>query len=344
MMPFADSAVSAGLSYVKSSWLALVQMAPYLLLGFAVAGVMSVLLPTAWVARHLGGRTGWGIVKASLFGIPLPLCSCGVIPVAAQLRRSGASRGAMAAFLMSTPQTGVDSWLVTYGLLGPIFAIFRPLAALVSGVACGWLVQWADRHVPPDLPPPVPHASSARSPAWRRMLKHGFVLLPSDLSRPLLVGLLVSGGINLWVPPDFFSAALGSGSVGPLVSILAMIAIGVPLYVCSTASVPIGAALLAAGIPPGAVLAFLITGPATNAATIVALVSMLGRRSATIYLASLVITAIAAGLVLDRIMPGSAVAAIREACRHGDAIPPVHHFFAVTLLGLLVLPLLRRRK
>ncbi|MCD6416654.1 MAG: permease [Planctomycetes bacterium] len=297
------------LSFVEGFWAVLGEMAPFLLFGFLMAGALYVLISARAVERHLGGKGMLPVVKAAVFGIPLPLCSCGVIPVAASLRRHGASRGATAAFIIATPQTGVDSILVTFSLLGGVFAAFRPLAALVSGIIGGWLVGSAGGAR--DSEPPSARAGGEDS--YRagegtggralRALRYGFVSLPRDIARPLVLGLVIAGAISAIVPDDYFSGLLGGG-IGQMV---VMMLIGIPLYVCATASVPVAASLIAKGISPGAALVFLMTGPATNAATVATVWKIMGRRSALIYLATVALAALASGLALNYIMASGSV-------------------------------------
>jgi uncharacterized membrane protein YraQ (UPF0718 family)/copper chaperone CopZ len=288
---------------VRESWLVLGQMAPYLLLGFLVAGVLSVCASPALVERHLGHPGLGSVLKASLLGVPLPLCSCGVIPVSASIYRHGASRAATTAFLLSTPQTGVDSIAVTYGLLGPVFAIYRPIAALITGLVGGGLVQlldnpWRHNPMPPAANAPCQAAccapSAPRHPLLRA-LSYGLMTLPRDIGGALMVGILIAGAIAALVPQDQLAAYIGGG----VVSILLMMAVGVPIYVCATASVPIAVGFIHMGASPGAALAFLIAGPATNAATITTVWKLLGRRTAAIYLLTITASAVACGLLLN---------------------------------------------
>jgi len=282
-------------------------MSPYLLFGFLAAGLLSVLIPARMVERHLGGRGIWPVVKASALGAPLPLCSCGVIPVAASLRRHGASKGATTAFLLSTPQTGVDSIMVTLSLLGPVFAIFRPLAALVTGFLGGGLVNAIDSPLgngKEEIEPCQEDCCAPRDNSSKlvRALRYGFATLPADIGKPLLVGLIIAGLISASIPDNFFAEHLslhtGLGAVGAM---FVMMLFGIPMYVCATASAPIAAALMAKGVPPGAALVFLLTGPATNAAAIATIGKVMGRRTAAIYLATVAVTALASGLVLNGI-------------------------------------------
>ncbi len=318
-------------------WHTLCAMAPYLLFGFAAAGVLSVVVSPEKVRRHLGGRGFWPVLKATLFGIPLPLCSCSVIPVTISLRKHGAGKGAAVAFLLSTPETGVDSILVTYGLLGPVFAVVRPLAALVNGLVGGSLVEWLDPADPVAPTPPCEDecCSGSHRPALVRMLHHAFVALPRDIAGSLMAGLVVAGLITAVVPKDYFAGMLGTG----IVPMLAMMAVGVPMYVCSTASVPIALALMEKGISPGAALVFLITGPATNAAGIAAIWHLMGRRTALIYLASIALTALGSGLALDALFAFAGAHAAARVC-HGFELPAwVGMASAVALIVLLAVPI-----
>jgi uncharacterized membrane protein YraQ (UPF0718 family) len=287
-------------NFVWQCWLVILEMAPYLLFGFALAGLLSIGISPEWTERHLGGKGIGPVVKATLLGIPLPLCSCSVIPVVASMRRHGASRAAATSFLLSTPQTGVDSIAVTYALLGPIFAIFRPIAALVSGVLGGVLVLLFGRSgsAAADVPPACTDSCCSgdrTAPAWLRAAKYGFVTLPRDLAWPLLAGVVIAGAIAAALPADSLPRHLGSG----LLSILVLMAAGIPLYVCATASVPIAAGLIRLGASPGAALAFLIVGASTNPAAVTTVWKVLGRRTTVIYLVTVGLSAILCGLVLD---------------------------------------------
>jgi uncharacterized protein len=321
-------------------WTTLGQMAPYLLFGFLFAGVLSVLISPSAVERHLGGSGLRPVAKAAIFGVPLPLCSCGVIPVTASLRRHGASRPASTSFLLSTPQTGVDSILVTYSLLGPVFAVFRPIAALISGLLGGALVAIAGENgnasdVPDDACTDECCSNPTGSSTIVRILRYGLVTLPRDIGRALIVGLVLAGVISALVPDDFFAGWLGGG----ISSMLAMMLVGIPIYVCATASVPVAAALVAKGVSAGAVLVFLMTGPATNAAAIATIWRVMGRRTALVYLAVVAITALASGLVLDQLYSASgSVASIHS---HEMGLSWLETGSAVALIIVLAVALLR---
>lgn len=295
------------------------QMAPYLLLGFLIAGVLRVFFSEAWVRRHLGQRGLKQILKAVVIGIPLPLCSCGVIPVAASIRRQGGSAGATASFTAATPQTGVDAIAASIGMLGLPFTLVRILIAFINGIVAGLLVERfgkADAQSAADAKPSCCCGDSKAAPATQsccsakaaaatapaplsERLRAGFAFglrtLPGDLFTPLLTGILIAAAVATLVPVDFFDALPGGWvSLYALVTLIAL-----PLYVCSTGSLPMAVAFLAAGMSPGAVLIFLIAGPATNAATVTALWSMLGARSAVLYIVSITAIAWASAALID---------------------------------------------
>ena len=291
--------------FLVSLWETIREMAPFLLFGFFVAGVLSILIQPEVVERHLGGRGFKQVAKAALFGVPLPLCSCGVIPVGASLRRSGASAGATTSFLISTPQTGVDSIMVTLSLLGPVFAIYRPIVSFVSGVIGGALVNISGADKDRDGRGSTRcegecYTEASKDRSFISALKYGFITLPRDINKALIVGVVVAGLIAAVVPDDYFASILGGG----IASMLVMMLVGIPIYVCATASVPIAAALIAKGVSPGAALVFLMTGPATNAATITTVWKTMGRRTAGIYLGTVAGAAILAGLLLDAMLEG----------------------------------------
>lgn len=334
------------IAFLLAVWTLTAQMAPYLLLGFLVAGLLSVYVSPAWLERHLGGR-GWGpIWRAALLGVPLPLCSCGVIPVAASLRRHGASPAATTSFLLSTPQTGVDSIAVTGAILGPVFAILRPALALVTGLLGGGLVRVLVRGEDVPAVPAAPKIAD-RSPRLRRVVSYGFGVLPRDIGRSLLLGILLAALITILVPPGALSGFLGNG----ILPILVMIAVGMPLYVCATGSVPLAAGFIHAGVAPGAALAFLIAGPATNAAAITTLHRVLGRRTLVIYLSVVAGSALAAGLLVNLLVPAGGLhpAGLHGGHEHGDhanGAPPgwFHHLSAVVLTAVLILALRPARR
>lgn len=343
------------LQILAASWALLGEMSPYLLFGFLVAGLLSVLVSPEWVEEHLGRRGFAQVAKASLFGVPLPLCSCGVLPVAASLRRHGAGKGATTAFLLSTPQTGVDSIAVTWALLGPVVAIIRPLAAFFTGIVGGMVVLAVDSEE--DGEGPIGQmvecqssycAEEKRESAFVRVLRYGFVTLPRDIGRALFLGLLLSGIIAAFLKPDQVQAVFGGG----LVPYLLAMAVGIPLYVCATASTPIAASLIGVGLSPGAALVFLISGPATNVASITTLLKVLGGRVVAVYLATVVVGSVATGLVVDFavrewVLRGIGSSAAEAVLHHADGMTALSFGFkevcSVVLLLVLAAAMWPRR-
>ncbi len=328
-------------SIIVDFWGTVAEMSPYLLFGFFVAGILSVLVSQELVERHLGGSGIWPLLKASIFGVPLPLCSCGVIPVSMSLHKHGASKGSVIAFLLSTPQTGVDSIFVTLSLLGPIFAVFRPVAALVTGIVGGSFVNIFDRTAQSDeqAPPKCTDTCCQIGKTGKVIsgLKYGFVTLPRDIGKAMLVGLAVAAVISALVPDDFFAKYLGTG----IFAMIVMMFLGIPIYVCATASVPVAAALILKGITPGAALVFLMTGPATNAASFVTIWKVMGRKTAITYLAAVAGCALLGGIVLDYIAAG---ARFEIVSRPGWMLPqPVKYASAVVLLAILTFAILRKK-
>lgn len=336
---------------LRESWSVLGQMAPYLLFGFLVAGVLSVCISPAFVVRHLGGRGFGPVLKAAILGVPLPLCSCGVIPVAASFRRHGASRAATASFLLSTPQTGVDSIAVTYALLGFVFAAFRPVAALVTGLLGGLLVMLfgqPNQNGESGESKPAECTEACCSGKGRRnvigrALEYGFVVLPRDIGVALLVGVVIAGVLTAVVKPNELQPYLGGG----IVSIVLMMALGIPFYVCASASVPIAAGLIHLGASPGGALAFLIAGPATNAATVTMIWRLLGGRTAGLYLLTIAISGIGSGLVLDWLIPAAqtAIPTMTEHSHHAMAMDGSwpSALWAILLLAVLAYSYAARR-
>ncbi len=380
-------------------------MAPYLLVGFALAGIVRQWLRPERVVRRLGGDDLRSVGWATIVGAPLPLCSCSVLPVALSLRKAGASKGATAAFTVATPETGVDSVAVTWALLDPLMTIARPIGALVSAFASGAAVNLLVRRgldvssapnpapsatpvaaasccdetsapePAPDLAPkscgdeganttvvargsidehahaehahtehehavPAPTSRDQRPRGFlRRALRYGFVDMLDDIAPSLLVGLLLSGAIVAVLPAGALEHPLAHGPAGYLL----MLALGIPIYVCASASTPIAAALILKGLSPGAAFVFLLAGPATNVASLVVLSRALGTRAVAVQVATLSACALVLGYAVDRayawlaIAPSAAVAAEHE---HGATW--IAYAAAAVLAALLLLSLVRK--
>lgn len=278
------------------------EMSPYLLLGFLIAGLLHAFVPGRFYARYLSGNNFRSVALAALFGVPLPLCSCGVIPTAMAMRREGASKAATVSFLIATPQTGVDSILATSALLGLPFALIRPVAAFVTALFGGALVGVATRCEAPLRGETAAETAARPHTFWGRCrlaLSYGFGEMIQDIGRWLVVGLLLAGLITIFVPDDFFAVS----EQHPLLGMLVVLALSIPMYLCATGSVPIAAALMLKGLTPGAALVLLMAGPATNMAAILVIGKVLGRRTLLLYLGAIILGAIAFGLGIDTLLP-----------------------------------------
>lgn len=324
------------------------EMAPYILLGFLIAGLMHAFIPSGLFARHLSGN-GWGaVVKAAAVGVPLPLCSCGVLPAAIAMRRSGASRAASTSFLIATPQTGVDSIAATWSLLGPAFAVIRPVAALVTALVGGRAVGATEKiekgavstptmEVTPDTDD---HTHKGFFRKFIDALRYGFMDLVDSIGAWLVVGLIIAALITVYVPSDFFSS-LGTT---PLLSMLLVVLIAVPMYVCATGSIPIALSLMLKGLSPGTALVLLMAGPAANFASFTLISREMGRKAATVYLASIIIGAILFGLAVDYLLPTDWFRpdSYTGACHHTEGMGWFTWVCSLVMAGLLVASFLRR--
>ena len=281
------------------------EMSPYVLLGFLIAGLLHVFVNEATLTRHLSGN-GWkSVVKAAAIGIPLPLCSCGVLPTAVSLRRQGASKAATTSFLIATPQTGVDSIAATYSLLGLPFALIRPIAALSGAFFGGMAVGELD----PDKN--LNHKSCKetvveehKEPLWKKIketVRYGFVDMIDTMGKWLVIGLVIATLITIFVPDSFF---VGLREY-PLVAMIGVVLIAVPMYICATGSIPIAMSLMMKGLSPGVAFVMLMAGPAANLASILILDKTQGRKATAVYVVSVIITAITFGLVIDFLLPSS---------------------------------------
>ncbi len=321
------------------------EMSPYLLLGFFIAGLMHAFVPGRLYSQYLSGNDLRSVLYAALFGIPLPLCSCGVIPTAMSLRKEGASRGATTAFLIATPQTGVDSIFATYSLLGLPFAIVRPVAALVTSVFGGMMTN---RFAPLEteaqkaaVDAEISKATctiEAQQPSFLGKLsiafRYGFVDMLRDIGKWLLMGLVVAGLITLFVPDNFFVQFAEI----PFLSYIVVLLIAIPMYVCATGSIPIAAALMLKGLSPGAALILLMAGPAANMASVLVVHRALGRRNLIVYLASLILGAVGFALLIDYALPRTwftHFAAPTEASCHMET--PWFQWASTLLLGALLI-------
>ncbi|NOQ90656.1 MAG: SO_0444 family Cu/Zn efflux transporter [Gammaproteobacteria bacterium] len=360
---------------LNNIWLVYLDTAVWLLLGLLAAGAIKLFISEDTMQRWVGGRGIGAILRAALFGAPLPLCSCGVLPAAIGLHRAGASKEATVSFLISTPETSVDSVTVTYALMGPLMAVFRPIAALVNAVGTGLLTTLvADKTVPQNVAAssglvtsfcsnkaeaePVSCCSSKAEPVetsccssadkstkkndsvsaklWQVLSYAGAELL-DDISKWLIIGIVLAGAMITFIPPDWF-AQWGNG-IGAM---LIMLVVGVPMYICAVASTPVAAGLLISGVSPGAVLVFLLVGPATNIASFALLKNELGLNVTLVYLAGLSFFSLLMGLLLEWLLIAQGWQINAVLGQSHDILPSILSWFSAFLLIFLVIKPLRR--
>ncbi|WP_170829137.1 MULTISPECIES: SO_0444 family Cu/Zn efflux transporter [Pseudoalteromonas] len=377
---------------VTNFWQLFLLSAPWLILGLFLAGVINVFIAKDFLQRHLGEEGVWTTVKAALIGAPMPLCSCGVIPAAIGLRRAGGSKSATTAFLVSTPETGVDSISVSYVLLGPFMAIIRPIAAVCSAIVAGVLVGRDTKSQSPTTHKPTTQGCCDSEPAvaassccnteqeqastqtsccatqhqapqsatccdtkatvakqsccdtqdtpqesflgkmWRA-IKFSSNKLLSDTMVWLMIGLFFAAVVQTFVPESFLSQ-WGGGIIAMMVVIL----ISIPMYICATASTPIAAGLLMAGVSPGAVLVFMLAGPATNIATLGVVGKELGKRAVIAYLGGVIGVAIIFGFLTDFLVASYGFAVEPMVQMQHEILP---QWFTL-LTGLVLLALMLR--
>lgn len=276
------------------------EMSPYLLLGFFFAGVLYAFMPQQKIEHYFSGKPLRSSFLASVFGIPLPLCSCGVIPTGTALYKNGASKGGAVSFLISTPQTGVDSILATFSLLGLPFAVVRPIAALISGVSGGLITSaFTSREGGEKAFQEQKEKQKNMVQKIIDVFRYGFVEFIQDISKWLVIGLLLAALISVLIPDEFFELL----NLPPVLQMLMILVVSIPLYICATGSIPLAAILILKGISPGAAFVLLMAGPATNAATITMIGKVMGKRSLIAYLGTIIAGALTFGFIIDYALP-----------------------------------------
>lgn len=319
------------------------ESAPYLLLGLLLAGIIRMLVPDKWITKFLGERSS--VITAAVIGTPLPLCSCSVIPTAIGIRRAGASKASTASFMVATPETGVDSIGVTLALMGPVMAIFRPISAIFSAIMAGTLVRLWDVESPPKEAEPVHSCcgGKAKKLTLTEKLKaaiiYGYGKLISDFMGWLLIGIGFAALIQTYVPPSLLSE-YGNGIFAMLLTVV----ISIPMYICATASTPIAAGLMLSGVSPGAALVFMLTGPATNIATLMVVKNELGARSLFAYLTGVISSALLMGILLDWIVDYYQLTIEVSHGEHGDMTSIVYSASAIILAGLIIWQYIKKWK
>ncbi|HAS49534.1 SO_0444 family Cu/Zn efflux transporter [Gammaproteobacteria bacterium] len=323
-------------------WSLVIESAPWLLIGYLLAGIIKQVIPSEWVHKQMAKPGFVSIVKGAFIGAPLPLCSCGVIPTALAVRKAGASKGATSSFLVATPETGVDSISFSFAVLGPVFALARPIAALTSAIVAGLLVNSFDKEE--GVIEPVKAESScchskeqeqktAEPGLGEKMIsavQYGYGRMISDTAKWLVIGLVAATLITAAVPQSFF-LQWGDG----LLAMIVMVVVGLPMYICATASTPVAAGFLFAGVSPGAALVFMLTGPATNIATMGVIREQLGTRSLIAYMVGVIVSAIVSGLILNQLYALYGWPLQLSLMEEGVSYPLWRHLAAVLLCALL---------
>ena len=338
------------------------EMAPFLLLGFLLAGILHVWVPNHLYVPKISRPNFKSVLWSALFGVPLPICSCGVIPTSIALRREGASKGASVSFLISTPATGVDSILATYSLLGGPFAVLRPVAAFVTAMLGGVftnlltkgesdtgvkVVEHIHEHDHHDECCECGHCECGLSadsvPAKRSFVEkvrataeYGFVNMIGDVSKWLVIGLLLGALIAAFVPDDFFLFL----HEYPLLCMVVVLVLAMPMYTCATGSIPLALALVEKGITPGAALVLLMAGPATSIASMLVVGKAFGKRTLVAYLASIAFGAMLFGFIVDTFFMDSFLASMlphASAECHGHGALGVFDYVCAAVLALLMI-------
>jgi len=326
--------------YLEEVWNILTALAPWLFFGAGLAGLLKIFLPPGFITKHLGASSLANIVKTTLLGIPLPLCSCGVLPTTMGLKKDGASNGASLGFLISTPQTGLDSILVTANFLGWPLALFKVIAALITGMAGGFLTHYTEPH-PPIISDPAQvksHPGKNETPGeksrWQIFFNYTINDLIGSIYKYLALGILLAALISSLFPAEALSRLPALQGIWGM---LVMLALAIPLYICTTGSVPIVASLISAGLPIGSALVFLMAGPATNAATLAAVYRAFGRRITAIYLGTVILGSIAFGLLFQSFFSPALSDVLIPHHEHVPAYRLIFNAtFAILLTGLIV--------
>jgi len=312
------------IEYLNEIFHLFVMMAPFLMLGFLISGILFLITSKEMVARNIGKPGLLSILKASILGVPMPLCSCGVIPVSSSLYNRGASKASTLSFLISTPQTGVDSIFITYSMLGLPFAICRPIIALITGTIGGVITEMLTE-ADVQSQSKVDHTHSKKT--ILDGFKYALFILPKDIAWPLIKGILLAGLVTLILPNNFFSDYGLTGIIG----LVAIALVSIPMYTCATASVPFAAALMHAGAEPGVAFVFLMAGPATNVATITVIKKILGQKVVTIYLGVIFVGSITFGLLINKFIDISSIPVINEHVHN------MNHLDFISILSSLAL-------
>lgn len=322
-------------NYIEEFVYLSMEMAPWLLIGFIFAGLLHVYMPEGSVRKIMGGRNIKSVVYAALLGIPLPLCSCGVIPTGISFYKEGASKGATVSFLISTPQTGVDSILATYALLGWPFAVLRPIVAFFSGIFGGAVTNITEQPGDERGKQNIEEKKKTGGHKFMSMVNYAFYEFLMDIAKWLIIGLAVAAFISMVLPDDFFTTYLHN----ELLSMLIVLVASIPIYVCATGSIPIAAVLMMKGLSPGAALVFLMAGPATNTATMAVIGKAIDRKTLLVYMITIIGSAIFFGYFTNLFLPREWFTGM-VSMQHGHSHELIPRWIQVAsgiLLGILII-------
>ncbi|MBF0471003.1 MAG: SO_0444 family Cu/Zn efflux transporter [Gammaproteobacteria bacterium] len=338
-------------TFVEATLHLYLEAAPWLIFGLVIAGMIKAWLPRSFIERTLGGEGPLPIIRAALIGAPIPLCSCGVVPVALSLRRSGASPGSTVSFLVSTPETGADSIAISYAMLGPFMATVRPIASIFSAIFTGLITLWFGQERQQPQPPIATTggccSSGSCSSAPKKEEEERFTLsqgvryaidsILDDIQLWLVIGIAIAAALTTLLPPDALS-----GYSDHLLMMVGMVIISIPMYICATASTPVAAGLLLVGVSPGAVMVFLLAGPATNLGTVAIIRRELGNRIVALYLGGMVVASLFFGVVTNLLADYFAINTVTEISNSGEFIPLWLSWGSALLLTALMIRPLRR--
>lgn len=332
-------------------WNMFFEMAPYMMLGLVFVGILHLFLSKDFLLKHMGDNSFSSISKASIFGIPLPLCSCSVIPTTVYMAENGASKSSTVSFLTSTPQTGVDSIIATYGMMGPVFAIFRPIAAFFMGIINGVVASFVEKPKPKkkmielnqfQAKPIEKEVNLSAKEKAQKFYDYAFVDFLDGFSIHFIIGVIISGFISYFLPDEFLAEyGVNSGLLGMLL----VVAVGVPMYICATASIPIAVTLMMKGLSPGVAFVFLAVGPATNAASLTILFESLGKKTTIVYLLMMILTSMLFGYILDvifNIFDFNIMNMLPHEHEKYLIHPIADNIIVFLFLGLLIMSLLRK--
>jgi hypothetical protein len=357
------------ISFLNNFWELTSAMSFYMLLGLFIAGIIKQLIPDNFVSSHLGKNSITSVIKATILGIPLPVCSCSVVPLAKSLEKEGASKGAVQSFLISTPITGVDSIMATYSFFGAIFTIYRVITSIIIAIIAGILQNLikdspqikkkeeennklqikvksccSNDEIHPKIHKEVKSCCSSNKKekfSIKKVFEYAYITLFKDIAKALFIGLLIGASFTTFLPKDLLNIVFENH----ILTYAMILVISLPMYVCATSSLPIVASLMLSGMSGGAGFIFLSAGPATNSVTMGVVTQMFGKKSLFIYLGVISVLSIAFGMILDIFLPNISILSINN---HGEHLNPLNIIPSILMLGLIayfiIKPIFKKEK